>query len=114
MNGGGQYFIRRVNTFNITINAVAPSISSVNVPANATYIVGQNLDFTVNFSETVTVNTGGGTPYIQITLDTGGTVNAGYLSGTGTCPEQLLPPIRRPYLNIYFATGQLRRPVAKG
>jgi len=58
-----------------------PTVSSVSVPANATYTAGQNLDFTVNFSENVTVT---GTPRIALTLDTGGTVYANYLSGTGT------------------------------
>jgi len=55
----------------------------VDVPADGTYVGGQNLDFTVNFSEAVTVNTTGGTPYIPVTLDTG-TVNAVYASGSGT------------------------------
>jgi len=67
-----------------TFDTTAPTVSSVTVPANATYIAGQALDFTVNFNETVTVNTGGGTPRINLTLDTGGTVVASYLSGSGT------------------------------
>ena len=67
-----------------TIDNTAPAVTSVGVPANATYISGQNLDFTVNFGEAVTVNTGGGTPRIALTLDTGGTVYASYLSGSGT------------------------------
>ncbi|PKM39731.1 MAG: hypothetical protein CVV03_12535, partial [Firmicutes bacterium HGW-Firmicutes-8] len=65
-------------------DVLTPSVTSVSVPANSTYILGQNLDFTVNFSEAVTVNTTGGTPYIPVTLDTGGTVNASYVSGSGT------------------------------
>jgi uncharacterized repeat protein (TIGR02543 family) len=56
--------------------------SSVNVPANATYKTGDNLTFTVNFNKAVTVS--GGTPYIPITLNTGGTVNATYNGGSGT------------------------------
>lgn len=63
---------------------LAPSVSTVNVPLNGFYTGGQNLDFTVNFSEAVTVNTTGGIPYISITLETGGTVNAFYQSGSGT------------------------------
>jgi hypothetical protein len=59
-----------------------PVVKSVNVPANGTYIIGQALNFTVNFSKNVVVS--GGTPYIPITLNTGGTVNATYTSGTGT------------------------------
>jgi VCBS repeat-containing protein len=59
-------------------------VSSVGVPANGTYGTGQDLDFSVNFTKVVTVNTGGGVPYIQLTLDTGGTVDATYLSGAGS------------------------------
>src|SRR5581483_11656025 len=48
------------------------------------YGIGQGLDFTVNFNKAVTVDTSGGTPYIDIALDTGGTVRATYSSGSGT------------------------------
>ena len=61
-----------------------PVVTSVAVPPNATYVAGQNLDFTVNFTENVTVNTSGGTPRVPITLNTGGTVYANYFSGTGS------------------------------
>ncbi|MCD1638529.1 DUF4347 domain-containing protein [Pseudomonas stutzeri] len=67
-----------------SIDRTAPAVSSVGVPSNGTYVAGQNLDFTVNFSEAVTVNTAGGTPRIAVTLDTGGTVYASYLSGSGS------------------------------
>jgi hypothetical protein len=62
----------------------APAVSSVSVPADNTYKIGDNLDFTVNFSDPITVVTTGGTPYISITLNTGGTVQASYHGGTGT------------------------------
>ena len=68
----------------ILVDAVAPVVSNVAVPVNGNYGAGQNLDFIVNTSEAVTVNTGGGTPYLALTLNTGGTVNAVYLSGSGT------------------------------
>jgi hypothetical protein len=58
-----------------------PSVTSVNVPATGNYRTGQALDFTVNFDETVGVSTTGGTPRIPLTLDTGGTVYANYISG---------------------------------
>ncbi|HLN75323.1 MAG TPA: T9SS type A sorting domain-containing protein [Prolixibacteraceae bacterium] len=61
-----------------------PTVSSVTVPSNGTYTGGDHLDFTVNFSEAVTVNTTGGTPSIPVTLNVGGTVNASYVSGSGT------------------------------
>jgi microcystin-dependent protein len=64
--GGGVY----------TVQHTAPTVTSVNVPANATYLAGQNLDFTVNFSGAVSVT---GTPEIALTLDTGGVVEAQYV-----------------------------------
>ncbi|GAB7529221.1 hypothetical protein PS3A_16300 [Pseudomonas sp. 3A(2025)] len=67
-----------------TIDSVAPSVTRVDVPVNGSYVAGQNLDFTVNFSEAVQVNTTAGTPRIEVTLDTGGTAYATYLSGAGT------------------------------
>ena len=59
-----------------------PFVESVSVPANGTYVSGQTLNFTVTFSKVVVVT--GGTPYIPITLNTGGTVNAAYTGGSGT------------------------------
>lgn len=70
-------------TKDLVIDGIAPTVSSVSVPANATYASGQNLDFTVNTSENVTINTGGGTPRIALTI--GATTRyATYVSGTGT------------------------------
>lgn len=59
----------------------AATVSSVTVPSNGTYHIGQTLDFDVNFSGNVTVT---GTPDLPITLTTGGTVDAHYVSGSGT------------------------------
>ncbi|EHK57775.1 beta strand repeat-containing protein [Allomesorhizobium alhagi] len=67
----------------IAVDGVAPVVASVSVPANGTYTAGQNLDFIVNLSEAVVVDTTGGTPRIAVTLDTGGTVYANYVSGSG-------------------------------
>ncbi|MFC5475427.1 Ig-like domain-containing protein [Paraherbaspirillum soli] len=72
------------STAGIDIDAVPPVVQSVGVPANGTYGTGQDLDFTVDFNKVVTVNTGGGVPYLSVTLDTGGTVHASYVSGSGT------------------------------
>ncbi|HET6419776.1 MAG TPA: Ig-like domain repeat protein [Geobacteraceae bacterium] len=60
---------------------ILPRVTSVGVPANGNYKLGDNLDFTVNFSKAVTVT---GLPYLPVTLDTGGTVHAAYQSGSGT------------------------------
>ncbi|MDM8349957.1 Ig-like domain-containing protein, partial [Pseudomonas sp. sp1636] len=67
----------------LVIDGIAPGVSSVEVPANGTYVAGQNLDFTVNYDDAVMVDTSGGTPRLAITLDTGGTVFARYVSGSG-------------------------------
>ncbi len=61
----------------------APTVTSVSVPSNATYIANQNLDFTVNFNENINVVTTGGTPQLSVTVGT--TVRkANYVSGSGT------------------------------
>ncbi|WP_211236856.1 Ig-like domain-containing protein [Chitinimonas koreensis] len=66
-----------------TIDRIAPVVTGVGVPADATYVAGQNLDFTVDFDEAVLVDTAGGTPRLAVTLDTGGTVYASYVGGSG-------------------------------
>jgi hypothetical protein len=45
------------DTSGVLVDGVAPTITSVTGPAAGTYIVGQNLDFTVVFSEAVVVDT---------------------------------------------------------
>jgi DNA/RNA endonuclease G (NUC1) len=63
------------------VDTTPPAVTNVTVPGNGTYATGQNLDFTVNFSENVNVT---GVPRIPITLNTGGTVFANYVSGNGS------------------------------
>ncbi|SIT93566.1 gliding motility-associated C-terminal domain-containing protein [Pontibacter indicus] len=66
-----------------TIDTTSPVITSVSVPANATYSAGQHLDFTINFSEAVVVNTQNGTPALGLTV--GATSRqAVYVSGSGS------------------------------
>ncbi len=77
-----------VNLTNISLvgdltDTTSPTVSSVNVPANATYTTGQNLDFTVNYDEAVIVNTSGGAPRIALNIG-GATDYASYMSGSGT------------------------------
>ncbi|NIF30162.1 DUF4347 domain-containing protein [Pantoea sp. Tr-811] len=67
-----------------SIDRVAPSVTAVDVPANGTYVAGQNLDFTVHMSEVVQLDTSNGSPRLAVTLDNGGTVYAEYLSGAGS------------------------------
>jgi hypothetical protein len=68
------------DTSGVLVDGVAPTITSVTGPAAGTYIVGQNLDFTVVFSEAVAVT---GTPQLQLTIGSA-TRYATYQSGTGT------------------------------
>jgi hypothetical protein len=68
------------DTSAVLVNATTPTISSVTPPANATYLLAQNLNFIVNYSEAVTVT---GNP--TMTLTVGSTSRtATYLSGSGT------------------------------
>ncbi len=68
---------------NVTIDDAQPTIGSITPPANATYLLGENLDFTVNTNENVLVDMGGGTPNIALTI--GATARtATYQSGSGS------------------------------
>lgn len=68
----------------VTIDTAAPTVNTVTVPGNASYTTGQALNFTVNFNEAITVDAIGGTPTVALTLNTGGTVQAVYASGSGS------------------------------
>ncbi len=89
----GNYSVR-INTndgtedyaeqFTITVtDDVAPVVTSVSVPIADTYVFNQNLDFTVNFDENITVNTTGGTPQLALTVGST-TRQAVFQSGSGT------------------------------
>lgn len=71
------------NSDNYAVDTVLPTVSVVSAPSNATYVTGQNMDYTVSFSEAVTVSTTGGTPYLTLTIGAVA-VNAAYESGSGT------------------------------
>lgn len=71
------------NTSAVLVDAVAPVVSNVNVPANGYYKEGDVLTFTVQLSGNVTVNAAGGTPYLELTIGTA-TVQAVNTGGTGT------------------------------
>src|SRR5205085_11812762 len=67
-------------TTGILVDTTAPAILSVVAPANGTYRTGQNVDFTVTFSEAVNVT---GSPGISLTVGAAAK-SAAYFSGTGT------------------------------
>jgi hypothetical protein len=50
----------------LLVDGIAPGIVSVNPPTNGTYLVNQNLNFTVNYTEPVNVNTNGGIPTLRM------------------------------------------------
>ena len=67
-------------TSNVRVDGVAPTITSVTGPNAGNYSDGNDLDFTVQFSEAVNVT---GTPRLQLTI--GSTTRfANYVSGSGT------------------------------
>ncbi|MGY1426553.1 autotransporter domain-containing protein [Lysobacter sp. A289] len=71
---GGQVYI---------VDATAPAVTSVDVPANGRYLANDVLDFAVHMSEDLDVDTSGGTPHLELTL--GSTLRqASYQSGSGT------------------------------
>ena len=61
-----------------------PGISNMLIPANGTYQGGDKLSFIVQYNDNVVVNVMGGIPYIPVTLNTGGVVQAQYVAGSGT------------------------------
>ncbi|MBV7532127.1 gliding motility-associated C-terminal domain-containing protein [Chitinophaga sp. sic0106] len=67
-------------TYGLKIDALAPVVSSVTVPASKTYMAGEILNFTVNTSEEVRVI---GRPTLTLTIGST-TVQATYISGAAT------------------------------
>src|SRR5690606_418504 len=83
VDAAGNTGLGTTNSNNYAIDSAAPSVVSVSVPADTTYVAGQALTFTVNTSENVTVDTTGGTPQLALTI--GATSrNAAFASGSGT------------------------------
>ncbi|MCW3462510.1 Ig-like domain-containing protein [Chitinophaga nivalis] len=71
------------NTLQLTADVTAPVVTQVQVPANGYYNVGKVLNFSVQYSEPVTVHMGGGVPSLNINLGSA-VVKAVYKSGSGT------------------------------
>jgi hypothetical protein len=66
----------------------APTIQTVVPPTNKTYKIGEDLVFEVTYDVDVDVTEVTNKPRIAITLNTGGTVYADYLNGTGSAVLQ--------------------------
>jgi hypothetical protein len=71
------------STPGVLVDALAPSVTSVIKPSNGTYDNPDVLEFSLTFSEVVTVDAIGGTPRIEVGAQTG-VLNFNYISGTGT------------------------------
>ncbi|MFC3197644.1 Ig-like domain-containing protein [Parapedobacter deserti] len=71
---GGQH--------SLVIDGVAPTVTSVDVPANGYYREGDALTVTVRMDDDVLVNTGSDSPYLALTIGTA-TVQAIYTGGSG-------------------------------
>ena len=84
INDNGNSGSGGAKTASTIIPILIPAVvTSVSLPSNGSYKTGDALDFAVNFSKAVTVDTSGGTPYLPLTVG-GSTVRAAYLSGSGT------------------------------
>ncbi|CAL1520728.1 Ig-like domain-containing protein [Chitinophaga sp. MM2321] len=68
-------------TTGVLVDAAAPVVTAVNVPANGYYTSGDVLSFTVSFNENIAVSTTGGTPYLDVIIGTT-TRHATYTGGT--------------------------------
>ena len=71
------------STPNVLIDGDIPKVVSIALPSNGTYTTGQELLFTLTFSENILIS---GTPRMKISLDSSspGFVYADYSSGSGT------------------------------
>jgi hypothetical protein len=80
MGNNARLTVPAVNTRNVLVDAVAPTITGLAIPAAGHYMKNQTLSFTVTFSEPMTVT---GVPKLQAVI--GSTVrNIPYALGTGT------------------------------
>lgn len=71
------------NTLTRLYDVAPPAITAVDVPVNGYYKAGDVMNFTVHFSENITLNTGGGSPYLSLII--GSTlVNTTYTGTSGT------------------------------
>lgn len=72
------------NTSGVIVDTTLPLVSSITPPANSTYGIGQNLNFDLNFSESVEVNKSLGYPRIPLTIGATTVYLEPTSNGTGT------------------------------
>ncbi|WP_408904141.1 Ig-like domain-containing protein [Pseudoroseomonas cervicalis] len=66
----------------VRVDGVAPVVTAVSVPNAGAYRAGTALDFTITFSEAISLDTGGGMPSLALTLGNS-QVLASYQGGSG-------------------------------
>jgi hypothetical protein len=67
----------------LRVDAVVPTVSSRTTPTLKSWVSGETISVSVTYSEAITVDTTGGTPYINLDFDIG-TDDLAYASGSGT------------------------------
>jgi hypothetical protein len=68
------------DTSGVFVDSIIPFVASITPPANNTYILNEDIDFTLNYNETINIV---GTP--RLLIDIGGVQKEfNYVSGTGT------------------------------
>jgi hypothetical protein len=71
-----------VNTSSILVDNTPPTVQSVTPPSAGSYKNGDDLNFIVQFSESVTIDTSGGAPHLKITI--GNNVELAEVTSAGT------------------------------
>ncbi|SKA28713.1 gliding motility-associated C-terminal domain-containing protein [Chitinophaga eiseniae] len=56
------------NKITVTADQQKPAVTLVAVPPNGYYHVGDDISFDVSFDEDIVMNTGGGAPYLELTI----------------------------------------------
>ncbi|GAA4305765.1 Ig-like domain-containing protein [Compostibacter hankyongensis] len=74
--------LKNIATNTVLVDAVAPVVTAVDVPADGYYKTGDTLGFTVRLSEKIRIDTAGGNPFLELVIGTRH-VRAP-LSGSGT------------------------------
>ncbi len=67
-NAATTLTVPAVVTAGVWVDTTAPTVVSVTPPADATYVLGDNLDFILTFSESVTASVSAGYPRIPFTV----------------------------------------------
>ncbi|WP_305123537.1 Ig-like domain-containing protein, partial [Roseomonas sp. GC11] len=81
-NDASLSFTAQAALAGVVVDTTTPTITAGTVPTSGTYVAGQDLEFTVSFSEAVLVDTSGGIPVLSLTIGSTSR-SATYVSGSG-------------------------------